>query len=280
MNRLFNYFKESFARKRARRVFREYETYKESFVLEDEGTVEFYNSTNPLMQRMEMYQDWVDFFKRYIPKGSLAIDIGTNIGDTTVPMALAAGAEGIVLGFDPNPHVYKIAVQNAGLNKDKTNIVMYPHAITDNDADFYYSSSEASFANGGISQDESTKHGKFTLGDKVHGVNLASFLDKNHPGWKSRLSFIKIDTEGHDKEIIRSIHDLLKENKPTIVAECVEFLSESEKRELYEMVVGIGYKISFFEYFGTNGKEFEINSFDEFNNIKGMFNFIAEAPRT
>ena len=50
----------------------------------------------------------VDFYKKCIKKGDFVIDIGANVGDTTVPMAIAAGAEGLTLGFDPNPYVYKI----------------------------------------------------------------------------------------------------------------------------------------------------------------------------
>jgi FkbM family methyltransferase len=38
----------------------------------------------------------------------MIIDIGTYTGDTTVPMALAVGKGGIVLGLEPNQYVYKI----------------------------------------------------------------------------------------------------------------------------------------------------------------------------
>jgi FkbM family methyltransferase len=50
----------------------------------------------------------VDFYQRFLTKGAVAIDIGAHTGDTTVPMALAAGNTGLVLAFEPNQYVYKI----------------------------------------------------------------------------------------------------------------------------------------------------------------------------
>ncbi len=127
---IFNYLKKSFARKRARRIFCEYPIQVSSYHLAEEGTIEFGNWMNPLLGEKVIIQSEVNFFKQFIPKGSLAIDIGGNTGDTTVPMGLAAGKEGLVLGFDPNPHVFKVLDNNAGLNKDKTNIVALPFAIS------------------------------------------------------------------------------------------------------------------------------------------------------
>jgi hypothetical protein len=109
------------------------------------------NGRTPLASPIQIKQSDIDFFRKFIKKGDFVIDIGANIGDTTVPMALAAGKEGVTLGFDPNPFVYKILEANASLNKDKTNIVPVCSAISTREEEFYFISSEASFANGGIS---------------------------------------------------------------------------------------------------------------------------------
>ena len=242
---LFRYLKESFARKKARRVFNEYPAKVSSYSLAEEGNIEFGNWTNPLMKEKVITQTEVNFFKRFIPKGSLAIDIGSNIGDTTVPMALAAGKEGLTLGFDPNPHVFKILVANAGLNKDKTNIVPLPFAISDEDGEFYYGSSEASYSNGGITTEANSQHGNFTLAEKVKGVNLEKYLEKNYPSWLSKLSFIKIDTEGYDKEIVKSIASLIVKYKPVIISECFTELTKEERYELYDVIADKGYDLLF-----------------------------------
>lgn len=249
---IFNYLKKSFARKRARRIFCEYPIQVSSYHLAEEGTIEFGNWMNPLLGEKVIIQSEVNFFKQFIPKGSLAIDIGGNTGDTTVPMGLAAGKEGLVLGFDPNPHVFKVLDNNAGLNKDKTNIVALPFAISSEEGEFYYGSSEASYSNGGIAEEANKKHGNFTLAQKVKGVNLQHYLEKHYASWLDKLSFIKIDTEGHDKEIIKSIAGLIIKYKPVVIAEVFTQLTREERYELYDVIADKGYDLFYFGDFDTN----------------------------
>ena len=134
---IITYLQESFRRKKARRVTQIYPAKIDSFDLGNEGIIQFANWDNPLYTPITLSQNMVDFFKQFIKKGDLVIDIGANIGDTTVPMGLAAGPTGIALGFDPNPYVFKILEKNATLNKDKQNIVPLPYAITVKEEEFY-----------------------------------------------------------------------------------------------------------------------------------------------
>ena len=272
------YLKSSFARKKARRVFQEYPYEIDKFDLSTEGPIEFANWINPLVERFEMKQSTVNFFKQFIPKGSLAIDIGGNIGDTTVPMALAAGKEGVVLGFDPNPHVFRILQINAGLNKSKTNIVPLNFAITEEDGEFYYASSEASFSNGGISTDKESKHGSFTLQQKINGINLERYLDKNYSHLINKLSFIKIDTEGYDKEIIKSISPLLDRCKPVVVAECFFKLTKEERKKLFDGLAGKGYDLFYFGDFEEGTKVERLATADDMNKWE-HFNFYAKMKK-
>ncbi len=259
---LFRYIKEKLARRKARRIFKEYPFEIQNFQLEKEGSVQFANWKNPLMKDFILTQKHVDSFRRFIAEGSLAIDIGTNIGDTTVPMALAAGKNGLVLGFEPNPHIAKIAIANAGLNKDKTTIEVLPYAIAEKEAEFYYSSSEASLSNGGISHQPNSIHGSYTLPFKIQAVNLENFLEHNYPGWLSKLSFIKIDTEGYDMEIIQSIQSLLNKYKPVVEAECFSKLTSQQRNDLYDCIVKQGYEIYYFDDLGNADSEQKLSQAD------------------
>lgn len=251
---LINYFKESFRRKKARRVTQVYPSKIESFDLKNEGTIQFANWDNPLVEPKIVSQDMVDFFKKFVKKGDLVIDIGANIGDTTVPMALAAGGEGTTLGFDPNPYVSTVLKENATLNKGKQNIIPLLNAISVNDEEFYYISSEASFANGAISPTKESQHGKFVYPEKIKGVNLLRFLEANYPAQLPRFSFMKIDTEGYDKEIIKSCSDLIEKYKPVIIAESFGNSTREEKIELYEVIARHGYDIFYFADFDINAE--------------------------
>jgi len=260
---MFTYLKKSFQRKIARRVTKEYPYSIIRFDLEKEGVVEFAKWENPLASPIQIKQSDIDFFRKFIRKGDFVIDIGANIGDTTVPMALAAGKEGLTLGFDPNPFVYKILEANASLNKDKTNIVPVCSAISTEEEEFYFISSEASFANGGISPTRKSHHGKYICAEKVKGVNLLDYLQSHFQDQLSRLSFIKIDTEGYDKEIIRSISDLIERHKPIIIAESFGKSPDEAKKELFELISRHGYKLSYFEDFTYDAPTQEIHTAEE-----------------
>jgi FkbM family methyltransferase len=174
----------------------------------------------------------------------MVIDIGAHTGDTTVPMALCAGKNGIVLGLEPNPSVYKILDQNSKLNKELTRIVPLNFAATDTDGKFTFNYSDASFCNGGFFQKiKNQKHGhKYTL--EVAGKNFEKFMDENYAEWLPKLSMIKVDAEGYDKEILKSIINILKAFKPVILSECNKHLLPEERFELYTLLHDIGYKIS------------------------------------
>jgi FkbM family methyltransferase len=246
---MFNFIRKKLARRKARRIFSEYGCSVHSFTLPNEGEVQFANWDNPLVPQLTITQADVDFFKQFIPKGSLVIDVGGNTGDTTVLMSLAAGKEGLVIGFDPNPFVFKVLETNAKLNPDKTNIVVLPFAVTDKEGEFYYASSEASFANGGISNQPSGYHGSHTLGTTIKGIVLEKYLEQHYPTWLSKISLIKVDVEGYDKEVIKSVHPILEKYKPVVIAECFFKLTPTEREDLYDSLATKGYDLFYFEDF-------------------------------
>ncbi len=231
----------------------EYPARIDHFHLDGIGDIEFANWTNPLTEKIKIHDGMVNFFKKFIKPGDLAIDIGANVGDTTVPMALSTGREGLTLGFDPNPFVFKILQKNASLNQDKMRLIPVPYAISKQDGEeYFFISSEASFGNGAISPVKDSTHGKFVHPDKVKGVNLHQFLKREYPEWIKKFSFIKIDTEGYDKEILKSISDLIAVCKPVIVAESFGKASDEAKMELFETIARHDYDIFYFADFDIN----------------------------
>lgn len=272
---MYNYFKKSFARKRARRYFKEYPIEIDINDFPNDGKIEFARWTNPLTPFTSICQGNVDFFRKFIKDGDFVIDIGANTGDTTVPMALASGKNGFTLAFDPNPHVFKVLERNAGLNIEKTNITPYPYSITETDSDFYYTSSEASYVNGGISKENTGEHGSYSLKEKVKGIVLADFLQENYSKWLSKLSFIKIDTEGYDKIILDNISDLIIKYKPIIVAECFEELPFNDRLELLTSVEEKGYELYCFNDFHIDEEIIKIVDKEETLKKRSNFNFYA-----
>lgn len=273
--KLSDYYHKWLLKRKARRITREYPATVSSFDLKVEGKIDFANWDNPLVTPLFVSQEMVDFFKKFIKKGDLVIDIGANVGDTTVLMALAAGKEGLTLGFEPNPLVFKILEKNAALNKEKQNIVPLPYAITVKEEEFYYISSEASFGNGGISPTKNSRHGKFIYPEKIKGINLEELLELKHKDKLNRLSFIKIDTEGYDKEIIKSISGLIDKYKPVIVAESFKYSSNEEKAELFNVINQHDYDIFYFEDFVVNARIIKLEKSSDLVSWKKTINIYA-----
>ncbi len=243
---MFDYFINSFKRKKARRYFKKYPSVVSTFHLKDTGPVAFANWSNPLVLHKNITQEKVDFFKKFAPEGSLCIDIGANIGEHTVSMALAVGKLGKVIAFEPNPMVFEVLKTNSELNTDKTNILLFNCAISETDSEFYYNSSEASFSNGGISTEKTNPHGKFQLDQKIKGVHLDTFLHTHFAADLSQLRLIKVDTEGYDKEILKSIAPIIQSYKPVIIAECFPKLNTAERVDLYNTIAHHGYDLYYF----------------------------------
>lgn len=272
---MLKYLKASFRRKIARRFTKEYPATIENFQVKGLGNIEFANWSNPLAAPVELNTNMIAFFQRFIKEGDMAIDIGANIGDTTVPIGLCTGKTGLTLGFDPNPYVFKILEVNASLNKDKTNIVPIPYAIAKQEEEYYFISSEASFGNGGISLSKESKHGKFIYPKKIKGVQLKNYLEENYKDRLPRFSFIKIDTEGYDKEVLKSIGDLITAYKPTIIAESFGKASNEDKVELYEVIDQLGYTIYHFEDFDISAKVEQLAEKNDITRFKHTINIYA-----
>jgi FkbM family methyltransferase len=246
---MFEYFKRKIDKKIARRVTKKYPTRIDNFETHDFGNVKFANWENPLVKEKILNQSNIEFFQKFLSKGDTALDIGANIGHMTIPMSYACGKEGLVMAFDPNPFVFEILTQNIALNPDSTHIIANNFAITETDGDFFYNSSEASFNNGGISSEKVNRHGKYSLETKIKGVHLKKYLSESYPEQLNKLKLIKIDTEGYDIEIIKSISDLLLEFKPAVITECFGRNPEAKKFEQFEILTSLGYQLFYFSDF-------------------------------
>jgi len=233
----------SIAIKRWRRSrFAEYAFQVNRFELADDGTVEYAQWLHPKESPKPVVQSQVSALRRFIRPGDTVLDIGAHTGDTTIHYALAAGATGCTLALEPNPYVYKVLAQNASMNRTKTNIVPLNFAATEADGFFTFHYSDGAYCNGGyVDQIEDTRHGhRHRL--EVRGCNLENYLRRHHADRLSRLSFVKIDTEGYDRQVIESIMGILQEFRPVVVCEVYRRLNQAERESLFDVLARAGYE--------------------------------------
>lgn len=200
--------------------------------------------------------------------GDVAIDIGAHTGDTTLPMALAVGQSGSVIAFEANPYTYETLAINAELNKHIGKIYAHNLAVTDETRMYEFSYNDPGFMNGGaVEKTRGFRHGD-AYRIQVHGVQLESFLDQKYPQLISRIKYIKIDAEGYDYFILKSMSGLLDRIRPVIQAEVMKGTSESYRTQMFELLRSKGYAIQRhdnsqnLEIFETTAAMLEYENFD------------------
>lgn len=271
---MIHFIKKQLAKyKQARQGVLEYGSEVKTFEVLGIGKVEFAQWLHPSEKLVELRHSHVEFYRGLAKSGGLIVDIGTHTGDTTLPMALAVGKDGLVIGLEPNKYVFKILEQNASLNKAITSIDAFCFAATKEEGSFIFNYSDASFCNGGfLSEIQNQKHNhNYEL--EVRGKNLQDFLYANYADRLDKLDLIKIDAEGYDKEILKTIPKILATYKPNLMFECYKKLTPAERIELFNITADCGYTLFYLENFEEGGLKVEITR--EQMNDKKHFEMLA-----
>lgn len=230
-------------RRRSKLEFAEYGHDVREFLLPQDGRIEYAQWLHPYDQPKIMTQAAVDAVRQFVTPGDFVIDIGAHTGDTTVPMALAAGSTGCTLALEPNPYVFKVLEKNAKLNRGKTNIVPRCFAATEIDGEFVFHYSDASFCNGGFKSQQRWRLYRRKYPLTIQGRNLREVLRANFADWLPKLSYIKVDAEGYDRAVLASILPILTERRPVIRTEVFRKLLASERHALFDLLSGAGYRV-------------------------------------
>ena len=144
-----------------------------------------------------------------------------------------------VISFEPNPATFEVLEKNASINK---NIRPFNYAITDEPGPLTFHYSDNGFCNGGFAS--RTHRGVGVTGHvipiDVYGVNLMNFLNEEKIE-VGNVSLVKIDAEGHDKEILKTIKQFLQVHRPILITEIYNGLDEMEVQELLDVIHDTGY---------------------------------------
>ena len=77
----------------------------------------------------------------------------------------------------------------------------------------------------------------------VYAVNLLDFLNTYHKEDINNISLIKIDAEGHDNEILKTIIPLINSVKPAIITEMYSGLTKDEIHALLDTIHKLNYEV-------------------------------------
>jgi FkbM family methyltransferase len=150
--------------------------------------------------------------RRHARPGSTAIDVGANVGVYTVTLARAVGPAGGVLAFEPFPETVRRLEENVRLN-GLANVAVHSKAVAAEPG-------EVELRLGSDPGFHSTATVAERRGSGASLRVLATTLDEEwEAAGRPPLSFVKIDTEGAEEAVVLGARDLLREQRPVVLAE-------------------------------------------------------------
>ncbi len=222
---------------------REYGYDTRTFDLGAYGVVQYAQWLHPSESEKQFTQGEVDHLRRFIGPGDVAIDVGAHSGDTTLPIALAAGPTGRVLALEPNPYVFRVLTENARLNPGKVAIEPLPFAATSEDGLIEFEYSDPGFCNGGRHEGINPWLHAHPFKLTVEGRNLEKYLRSRHRELIPRLRYIKTDAEGYDLFVLRSLRGLIQETRPYIKSEIYKHTNQDQRQAFVRLLRDLGYEI-------------------------------------
>ena len=174
---------------------------------------------------------------KIITPGSTVIDIGAQAGNMSVAYSLFANK---VISFEPNPATFEVLKKNSELNP---NIIPFNYAISDEEGPLTFHYSDYGFCNGGFATRTQTGIGVtgHNIPIDVWAINFEKFIQENNIE-VGNISLIKIDAEGHDKDILKTLTNTISTHKPVLITEIYNGLNPNEITDLLDTIHSLGYK--------------------------------------
>ena len=182
---------------------------------------------------------WVDplsrssdnaFFKSYLRPGDVVIDVGANIGITTLEASVIVGDSGKVFAVEAHPRIFKYLQGNVKLNRVK-NVHAHNVALGNTRGTVLFANSKLDDQNSIITNGD---------GVKVSVCPLDSLPIPERP-----IALLKIDTEGYERFVFEGAKRTLQ------VIECIYFESWDQHfrkygytcYDLFELLKKYGFQI-------------------------------------
>jgi FkbM family methyltransferase len=134
-------------------------------------------------------------------------DIGTNVGAFTIKTACNLDADTQVHAFEPNPHVFSLLNENMTLNSCK-NVILNPIGLGLINSEVWFNWSFQNSGGGRFNQTGS--------GEKLSITTLDDYVQKSQV---TKISFIKIDVEGYEMNVLKGGEQTIKTYRPKMFIE-------------------------------------------------------------
>ncbi len=183
----------------------------------------------------------LDYMATYADDETIVLDVGANVGPYCGPLATAR-RDLVVYAFEPNPDVAGSLRANIRLNRlSNVRVVDIAASDTRGSADFFKFDLDIGLSSLNLRAAEI--HGKPTT-IQVKTDTLDTLLAER----ERRVSFLKIDVQGHELAVLRGAKTILTDDRPVVLFEHEDphfesaAAAQNEKSALRELFGAAGYQ--------------------------------------
>ncbi len=156
------------------------------------------------------FSDNLTYFELYrscVRPGSVAIDVGANLGIHSLVLSRCVGERGTVIAFEPSSTIHARLVENLETN-NASNVVTRNIGVweTPGSAGFEPRGAEFNIGKGTVCADASSQVPVTTLDHETAPI-------------KGPIDLVKIDVEGAELPVIKGATRMLAEHRPTVITE-------------------------------------------------------------
>jgi FkbM family methyltransferase len=163
-------------------------------------------STYVLLEQETWFEKEYAFVLRWLQPGMTAVDIGSNIGVYSLPMAQRVGPDGQVFSYEPASEPRRLQEIGRELNR-VPNLQISAAAMSDREGEGHLVFGQSS---------ELNSLGSAGPGEKVALVTLDREAERR--GWPSP-DFVKIDAEGEEERILDGGRRFFADHSPLVLFE-------------------------------------------------------------
>jgi len=222
------------------------------------------------------FQNYVTQSKYFsINADAIIFDIGANIGSMTFRYAQAA-PNGHVFAFEPTDYAFKKLNVNLSLNaKLAQRITPIQLFLSDRSCSDHQIEAYASWKIDGSAQNPHPLHGgSMKTAGAVPAVTLDDFCKENGI---QHIDLIKIDTDGHELQVLKGAQNSIKIFRPYVIFEIGLYVmqeQEIEFEQFYSYFTNFGYNL----LNAKNGKIITLQNFSAQIPWRSTTDIIARPP--
>jgi len=159
-----------------------------------------------------------------LPSNAVVFDIGANVGSMALTFAKII-PNGCIYAFEPTDYAFNKLLCNISLNPEiAKRIIPFQLFLSDKTQKNHQIEAYSSWKIDGTSFNTHPVHGGITQPAKsIPSIMVDEFCTKNEI---TRLDLIKIDTDGHELQVLAGARKTIKKYKPYVIFEVGQYIIE------------------------------------------------------